>query len=323
MLDRQSPPGVAAFSTGRSLRSDAPLLSLLFLLAVMPYANTLANSFVYDDYPQLVDNPYVRSFRYLREVFGTTVWSFQGAQGITNYYRPLMTFGYLLCYQLFGPLPYGFHLANLLLHAAVVLILFAVTRRLFGNAALAFLAAALFALHPVHTESVAWVAGVTDIELTLCYLLAFWFFLRLEEPGGTLARHAALAGSFVLALLSKEQALTLPLLATLYEHFYRDDRKQTSARQKASRYAALWVLAAAYLVLRARFLGGLAPVLQRPNLSWPEAFLSALALVGQYLGKLLWPLHLCAFYVFHKSSRLSDPPVLAGVFALLVCAAPK
>ncbi len=54
-------------------------------------------------------------------------------------------------------------------------------------------------------------------------------------------------------MLSKEQALTLPALATVYEHFYRDDRKRTSVR-------SLWVLAAAYLVFRARFLGGLAPV---------------------------------------------------------------
>src|SRR5713101_9519416 len=114
MLDRQSPSGVAAFLTGRSLRSDAPLLSLLFLLAVMPYVNTLASGLVYDDYPQLVENPYVRSLHYLREIFSTTVWSFQGTQGITNYYRPLMTLGYLICYQLFGPLPYGFHLANIL-----------------------------------------------------------------------------------------------------------------------------------------------------------------------------------------------------------------
>ena len=174
----QSPSAGRVSPGGSSLRPDVALLALLLVLAVLPYASTLANSFVYDDFPQLVENPYVRGFRHLREIFTTTVWSFQGAQGVTNYYRPLMTFGYLVCYQIFGPLPFGFHLANVLLHAAVVCLLFGVTRRVFGDPLPAFLAAALFALHPVHTESVAWVAAVPDIELTFFYLLAFWFFLR-------------------------------------------------------------------------------------------------------------------------------------------------
>ena len=319
---RQKPPARAPLANVRWLSSDAALLLLLLLLATLPYLNTLANGFVYDDFPQLVDNPYVRSFHHLREIFGTTVWSFQGAQGITNYYRPLMTFGYLVCYQIFGFLPFGFHLANVVLHAATVCVLFWLSRQLFRDTLAAFVAAALFALHPVHTESVAWIAGVTDVELTFFYVLAFWFFLRVgERTGSALGLRLAMAGAFVLALLSKEQALTLPVLATVYEHFYRDGRGETSVREKLSRYGALWLLAAAYLIFRARFLGGLAPVLQRPGLGWYEAILSAVALVGQYLGKLLWPIRLCAFHVFHPSRSLLDPGVLAGFAALVCCTA--
>ncbi len=323
MRGPQSPSAGRVSPGGASLRPDVALLALLLLLAVLPYANTLANSFVYDDYAQLVENPYVRSFRHLREIFTTTVWSFQGAQGVTNYYRPLMTFGYLVCYQVFGPLPFGFHLANVLLHSAVVCLLFGVTRRVFGGPLSAFLAAGLFALHPVHTESVAWVAAIPDIELTFFYLLTFWFFLRAAELGGgrALGMQVAMAASFVLALLSKEPAFTLPLLATLYEHFYREDRGQTSARAKFFRYGALWLLAAAYLVFRARFLGGLAPVVQRPGLGWFEAGLSGITLVAQYVWKLLWPVRLCAFHIFHKSASLLDPGVLAGLAMLMVCAA--
>jgi len=289
----------------------------------MPYINTLASGFVYDDYPQLVENPYVRSFHYLREIFSTTVWSFQGTQGITNYYRPLMTFGYLICYQLFGPLPYGFHLANIMLHVAVVCLLLGVTRRVFRDSLLALLAAGLFALHPVHTESVAWIAGVPDIELTFFYLLAFWFFLRIAQPdgGSALGARLGMAASFALALLAKEPALTLPLVATLYEHFYRDDRGQTSPGVKFSRYGPLWLLAGAYLLFRAWLLGSLAPVLQRPGLGWFDAGLSAVALVAQYLQKLVWPVRLCAFHIFRPSTSLFDARVLAGLAALLACIA--
>lgn len=322
MGDAEHPPRILTTSLRRLAASDAALLALLLALAVLPYLGTLANSFVYDDYPQLVENPYVRSFHYLPAIFGTTVWSFQGAQGTTNYYRPLMTLSYLICYKLFGALPFGFHLANIALHAAVVCLLFVVTRRLFADSLVAFLAAGLFALHPVHTEVVAWIAAIPDIELTLFYLLAFWFFLRAGETTGRRARamRLAAAGSFLLALLSKEPALTLTLLAALYEHFYREDRDKTSLREKFSRYRALWALGATYLLFRALFLGGLAPVLQRPALNWSEAGLSALALVGQYLGKLLWPMRLCAFHIFHKSSIALDPRVLAGLAALLACA---
>src|SRR5580658_7925676 len=193
----------------------------LLLLAWVPYLNTLSNAFVYDDIPQLVDNPYVHSFRYLGKIFGSTVWTFQGAQGVSNYYRPLMSFAYLICYHFFGPISFGFHLLNLILHAGVVLLLFALTDQLFGDRLLSLSAAGLFALHPIHTESVAWIAGLPDLELGLFFLLTFLLYLRLDRAGPASApwrSRAALIASYVLALLSKEQALMLPVLAATYEH---------------------------------------------------------------------------------------------------------
>ena len=221
---------------------DYQVVALLLLLALLPYANTLTAGFVYDDFPQVVDNPYILSFSHLREIFFSNVWSFQGAQGTTNYYRPIMTLGYLLCFKVFGLLPFGFHLANILLHTSVVCLLFFLTRRLFQSASLALLSAALFALHPIHTESVAWIAGVTDLELTLFYLLAFWAYVRFANlpPRKAPLRFSLLLILFALALLSKEQALTLPLLATFYEHYLREDRDTTSFRLKVRRYAPLW-----------------------------------------------------------------------------------
>ena len=148
----------------------------------MAYGNTLLNNFVYDDSFQVVENPYVHSFRYLKEIFTTTVWSFQGAQGFTNYYRPLMTFGYLLSYQIAGAIPFSFHLANIILHGIVVWLMFYVLRR-FSGERVALVAAGLFALHPIHTESVAWIAAVTDLELSVFYLATFLLYLRLRRDG--------------------------------------------------------------------------------------------------------------------------------------------
>ena len=292
----------------------------LLLLSFVPYLNSLTGSFVYDDRLQIAANPYVHSFRYIGKIFGNTVWTFEGAQGVTNYYRPLMTFAYLLCYKLFGPISFGFHLLSLVLHAIVVLLVFAVTERLFGDRLLSLIAAGLFALHPVHTESVAWIAGVTDLELSIFFLLTFLLYLQLEEPHGQRWwMQGTVVASYGLALLSKEQALVLPLVAAAYEHFYRSDRAVTSIRVKLQRYVPLWSVAAAYVAFRRFVLGGFAPSVSRPDLAWTHVLLTAVAMIGRYFGKLFWPLHLSAFYVFHESQRLGEAPVVAGLVALFVC----
>lgn len=302
----------------RSQREIVTFL-ILFLLAFLPYVNTLFNNFVYDDNFQVVGNPYIHSFRYLRQIFTTTVWSFQGAQGASNYFRPMMTFGYLLIYQIAGSIPFSFHLFNLVLNGITVLLVFCLLRR-FSGERIALIAAGLFALHPIHTESVAWIADVTDLELTVFYLAAFLLYVRLPESSHKWRVRAAVCAVFALALLSKEQAMTLPVLAMIFEHFYRDDRSMTTLSEKASRYAPLWVFAAIYLAARTIVLGGVASVTLRPNLSWYSTILSAIALVGEYLGKLIWPVHFSAFYVFHPSGHLTDPAVLFGLLAIAACA---
>jgi Tfp pilus assembly protein PilF len=307
---------------GPSTNADAWAVLLLLLLAFVPYLNTLNGAFVYDDRQQLLANPYVHSFQYVKQIFGSTVWTFQGEQGVTNYYRPLMSFAYLLGYRLFGPVPFGFHLLNLALHAAVVLLLFALAQRLFGDRRLSLVAAGLFALHPVHTESVAWIAGITDLQLSLFSLLSFLLYLRLGDSAPMRPRPtlAAMLAAYALALLSKEQALVLPFLAAAYEHFYRSDRGATATREKLCRYGPLFLMAAAFVAFRALGLGGFAPSVSRPEMNWATVLFSALALVGQYLWKLLWPLQLSAFYVFRESQRLSEPDVIAGVVGLSACA---
>jgi len=318
----QSPPSWLARAASRLDRARTFLIAALVACATLPYLNILHNGFVYDDNIQLVPNPYVRSFRYLKEIFTTNVWSF-AIKTVSNYYRPVMTLGYLVCYRLFGMRAYGFHLVSLLLHVLVVCLVFALTERVTGDRVWALVAGAVFALHPIHTEAVAWIAAVTDLEVTLFYLLTFGFFLALARPGGGRSERtvAAMVFAFILALLSKEQAMTLPALATVYEHFYRRDRSETSASQKLARYGLLWLVGVAYVLFRIHFLGALAPEEKLSQLTPQQIVLSAVALVGQYVWKLLWPVRLCAYYVFHASTSLFDFRVLAGLLALLALAA--
>src|SRR5260370_6800990 len=109
-------------SLGDHRRSAA--LGGVLLLVLLVYCNTLLNGFVYDDHFQVEQNPYVQSLKYVDKIFTTTVWSFQGLEGKTNYYRPLMILGFLVCNKVFQGYPFGFHLANLLLNSVALCLLF-------------------------------------------------------------------------------------------------------------------------------------------------------------------------------------------------------
>jgi Flp pilus assembly protein TadD len=293
-------------------------MAFLAVAAALPYLNTLGNGFVADDGRQVLQNPYIRNFHQLAKIFTTPATSY--VPGWPNYYRPLMNVGYLLCYQVFGARAFGFHLVNVALHVAVVCAVFLLTKRMFQNRDLALVAAALFAIHPVHSEAVAWIAASPDLELSLFYLLTFRFFLAVARPGGRFSYLAQLAmvGSFVLTIFSKEPAVTLPVLAAVYEHFYRPDRRQTRPTQKVRRYAVLWLLTVAYLLYRVCVLGALSSGFSAQHLTWYQTLLSAITLLGQYLGKLLWPVDLRVFCPFHPPSSLFDPRVVGGLIALAV-----
>jgi tetratricopeptide (TPR) repeat protein len=297
-------------------------MAFLAVAAALPYLNTLRNGFVSDDEMQVLHNPYIRSFHYLTRIFTSAATSQIGAQR-ANYYRPLMNVGYLLCYQVFALRAFGYHLANLLLHLVVVCAVFLLTKRMFRNRDWALMAAALFAIHPVHSEAIAWIGASPDLELSIFYLLTFGLFLAVARPGGrfSYSRQLAMAGSFLLTVFSKEQAVTLPVLATLYEHLYRPDRAETRPAQKVQRYAVLWLLTVAYLLFRVRILGTVGSGWRFFDLSWFQTFLSAIVLVGQCFSKLLWPARLGVFCPFHPPFGLFDPAVVGGLIALAACCA--
>src|SRR6266436_2198820 len=293
------------------LFSNQSLILLLILIAFLCYGNTLINGFVYDDDQQILQNPYVKSWHYLPQIFGTTVWSFVGQAGTTNYYRPIMTLSFLVLWQAFGPLPFGFHLFSILVNALVVFLVFETAFRLFHDRRIAWIGALFFAVHPVHTEAVDWIAALPDLEATFFVLLSLTL---LAKPGKMeWKRSLGVQASFLLALLCKEPALMFALLAIVFQHGVNKDRASTPVTQKILQDLAFCVMALAYLGLRIILFGKVAPVLQHPNLSWSQTIYSAFSSIADYTRLLVWPAHLSAFHAFHPSNPLGDPRVLAGI----------
>jgi protein O-mannosyl-transferase len=296
--------------------SDATLVAILLVVTFLCYANMLTNGFVYDDARQLLQNPYVRSWHFLPQIFGTNVWSFVGEAASTNYYRPLMTLSYLVLWKLFGPMPFPFHLFSIVLHAAVVIMVFYTGQRLFLDRRIAWCAALLFAIHPVHTETVDWVASFPDLEMSFFCLAAMWLFAAPEKPSWK--QQGAVAVIFALALLSKEPAFMLIAVAILFEHFFRPERQNIPLAAKMTRYLPLCAVGGAYLLVRTALFGKLAPVLQHPQISWAQSVYSALAMVSDYARLLIWPSRLSPYHVFHATTALFDPKALLGIMLIAI-----
>jgi tetratricopeptide (TPR) repeat protein len=307
-------------------KSEVFLIIIIIVVSGAVYFNALRNGFVYDDIPQVVQNPWIRETRFIPEIFSTNVWAFQKTS--TNYYRPLMHISFMLSYALFGLKAWGFHLVNILLHAGVTLLVYLISSRLFQankqsasffSRFLPFLAAILFAVHPIHTEVVAWVGGVTDLSFTLFFLLALYLYILSTEIGVHQKVLSLLSVvSFFLATLCKEPALTFPLILVAYDYSLR--RKAPRPLDCLKRYAPYLGAAVIYFILRVIALGGFAPVRRHGELGVYELLINVFPLFRLYLEKLLLPVHLNAYHVFSPISSIAEPEVLFSLASAIVFA---
>ncbi len=225
----QQSPSIVGLQKSTAIIKSIPILILLSVSFAV-YFNALAGDFVYDDEIQIVENLWIRDIRNIPAIFFKGVWSFQ-SETVSNYYRPLMHIVYMLNYHLFGLKAWGFHLVNILIHCGVSVLVFLVIRRLLPeHRALVspaylsppFMAAMLFALHPIHTEAVTWISGLPDVAFTFFYILSFYIYVKSK---------AVLSGSylfsvacFAVAALFKEPALTLPVILLAYDYIFREER---------------------------------------------------------------------------------------------------
>ena len=196
------------------------------VLALLTSVNTLWNGFAFDDTQQILRNEFIKRFDNLPVVFTNSVWSFNPdsllAASVDSYYRPLFMTLFTINYSVFGTVAWGWHLVNVLIHAAVTLMVFFVLRELTERKTVAAIAAGFFVIHPAHAESVAWISGVTDPLMALFLLPAFYCYMRFRKSGRKTYMALSVA-LFLPALFSKETALAMPLVIAYLELFYFRD----------------------------------------------------------------------------------------------------
>ena len=308
------------------LKSPACLAAVVFLFSFLLYANTIGHSFVWDDFDIIVRNEAVRTLdtQTVKYIFTHESWPVPHREG--RYYRPLVTLSYHLNYQLAGENPKGFHLANVLLNSVVCTLVFLFVWLLFRNTGIGFVSALLFAAHPTHTESVAWVAGRTDVIATLWMLVSLICYVLFKKRRRLLPLVASLV-AFFLALLSKELAVCLLLVVGLlelgpFERVLARPGKTTDGgtRRRDTFFPLVLFLCVLglFLILRQGAIGTL--TWQHPPIAPGTLGRMALPLsiFAGYVFKVFFPVLLNGEYDAPVPGSFAHPHVVAGAILLVV-----
>ena len=316
------------------------LLALVMLVTLASYSNGVRNQFVFDDNLLITNNPAIRG---VEKIPGQLGLGKNKAQ-----YRPLRMISYAVDYTLNQKLwkhvgsyagwdeglnPLGYHLANYVYHLLTTWLVFLVVFRLAASYRIAFLAAALFALHPVHTDSVTYISGRRDIFVTLFYLAGFYYFLRYRQTGKITFIVAALL-SYLLSLGSKEIGVTLPALFLCYDlitQFPEKVRRIDGAYFKALALTLKKVLVQSRYLYSLIFLGALSFSYYKVFITSPSnkvtyygdsmitTFLTVGKILVHYIKLLVYPIRLNADYSFDAFPLSASflEPATVGAFMVL------
>jgi tetratricopeptide (TPR) repeat protein len=271
--------------------SHLELLWLLpaLVLGFLVYTNTLGGEFVYDDQRQIVRNTLIQDGSQFWRALTSDVWAFKGGDhAVSNYWRPSYVLWMILNFRCFGLGVFGWHLANILLHVGVVALLFALLKRLKVAPPVAGAIALIFAIHPAHAESVAWISGAPDLLLATALLGSSWFVILLGKKRTPL-RWAGALGLYAVALGAKEVAILFPLVVlALLRSKQAEDGKEVSWSGALSIAWPFGAVALAYVITRTAILGS-TQQLPEGSASLGEAILSAPAVFAFYLRQMIFP----------------------------------
>jgi len=302
------------------------MLSLLLAVTTIALYSPIARApfLNYDDAIHVTDNPHVRAGL----TWNTAKWAFRTSE--TSDWHPITWLSHALDCQLFGVDPSGPHTVNFLLHAVNAVLLFLILETATGFLWRSFAVAALFALHPINVESVAWISERKDVLSMLFFLLALaaygWYVKR---PG--MGRYLAVTVAYVLALMSKAQVITFPFALLLLDYWplYRlapgdiatEEERSVVVRPKSIGSLILekvpwFALSAISAVITMKVE---ADATQAKLPLWVHLANAALSYV-QYLGKTFWPAHLAPVYP-HPGFAIDVPAAIISTVVLVAVSA--
>jgi len=276
--------------------SRAGCLALIFF-GLFAFCNAIRHPFVHDDVVFILKNPHITEFKSWVEMFKVPAIS----GGINTYYRPVLEVLYRFEYHLFGPRPFGFHLFNVIVHIINGLLLFGLLLRLGLREAVAWVTALFFLIHPVQTEAVSCISGISNLWMALGILLALHAYLK--------KWYTVSLSCFAMAFLSKEQALMfVPLIMVIdYSRGVKNFRSWT-----------FFGLAACILLWLRQSVTG-ASLLKDITVSPGELYLRVMAIprdIGMFVRLIFCPYDLH----YYRSTDILQANGIAWILALIFLA---
>jgi len=280
---------VTAPARERHLAREWCVYLLLFLATLAVYSQVRHFDFVnFDDPEYVTGNNHVRAGLTRSGV----VWAFTSTDA-ANWF-PLTWLSHMAAYQVFGLRSGWHHLANVLIHALGTLLLLAALQRMSGALWRSALVAFLFALHPLHVESVAWIAERKDVLCAFFWFLTMWCYARYAQQPGAV-RYLLVLGAFGCGLMSKSMIVTLPFVLLLLDVW---------PLRRANRLAILWeklpLFACAFGVSLATYVSQRQAGAVRSLGSLPGGLRVANAVVTYvvYIARMIWPTRLAVYYPY-------------------------
>lgn len=268
---------------------QAVCLKYLFViggLALVAYLNTLGHGFVLADQIFIVKSDFIQDWRNLFRLFSNDYLRHTWENLDVN--RPVMVLSLILDFSIWELNPFGYHLTNLLLHLSCTITLLYTLVLIFDGGKIPIIAASIFAVHPIHIQAVNAINAREDLLVTLFYLLSLFFFIKNSHVNRGASRLFLSCFFYLLALLSKEMALTLPIICILY--------------LRLKKYKIHWLVFAGYFIVTSVYLLFYLYIKQFSDIEataeWglPERIYGAFIIYGRYLWLHLFPIELTAYY---------------------------
>ena len=274
---------------------------ILSILPWITYFNTLNNEFVFDDLILIQSNETLPSLKNIYNIITVTTQE--------HSYRPVRALSYAIDYHFSGFNPFSYHISNIVYHIINCFLVYLITLSLLSNRATAFFAAILFAVHPVHTDSVTYIAGRRDILFTLFYLIGLYTFIKYRKT----QRHYFLLFSmtaYLLSIGSKEMGVTLPAIFLIYDLINNlpHETKKFRSQDITKALKKIWIQSKYFYSIF--FMGALAFIYYKIFINSPSqqkeyygdsvlvTFLTVGKIIVHYIKLLLFPVNLIADYSY-------------------------
>lgn len=290
----------------QEMRREAQLSAVL-LVTFLVFLPEIHYSLVYDDLHLILGNTRLTAWSYVPGYFTTHLYANVPSHDLANfYYRPISLLWFRLVYAIFGAPAPIWHVSSILAHLVTTGCLFLLIHRLVKDFQGAAIAAAIFAIHPIQTETVAWLSASGDLLLTSFLVLSVYFYAGRKSPISLLSILFA-----ALAMFTKEVGIVAPALICAYEW--------TQSRFKTAIISAVpYALPALfYLAFRSNALGNLVTAAD-PKMSRGAMVLTWPRLLAAYARHLVWPVHLSPSYATPIETAWWPLLLLIAVIAILV-----